>query len=217
MGRLVVVVGALLSVLLVHGSASAEPPLEVTGQITDEVGALGTGAAPAREAVEELAAEQDVGLYTVFVSSFDSIDAGAWAEATAELSELDESDLLLAVAVGEDTYEYGWWVDESSPLSVVDIEDAMSDAVRPHLEADQWSGAVVTLSEQLRSLAAPAAEVEPAAEDESAAEDASAAAEASSGGQWSATTTLLVVGGVVLVLLVAHLLSRRRPPADPVR
>ena len=194
MGRFVVVLATLVLVLLVHGPASAVPPLEVPGQITDEAAALGTGAAAAREAVDELAADDDVNLYAAFVPSFDGADADDWAQRTALLSELDESDILLAVALSEETYEYGWWVNESFPLSEVDVENVISDDVAPRMEAGDWSGAVVTLSEQLGSLV----------NEEEEASDS----------QWSATTTLLVVGGVAVVLLGAHLLSRRRTPAD---
>ena len=194
MGRFVVVLATLVLVLLVHGPASAVPPLEVPGQITDEAAALGTGAAAAREAVDELAADDDVNLYAAFVPSFDGADADDWAQRTALLSELDESDILLAVAMSEETYEYGWWVNESFPLSEVDVENVISDDVAPRMEAGDWSGAVVTLSEQLGSLV----------NEEEEASDS----------QWSATTTLLVVGGVAVVLLGAHLLSRRRTPAD---
>jgi len=194
LGRFVVVLATLVLVLLVHGPASAVPPLEVPGQITDEAAALGTGAAAAREAVDELAADDDVNLYAAFVPSFDGADADDWAQRTALLSELDESDILLAVALSEETYEYGWWVNESFPLSEVDVENVISDDVAPRMEAGDWSGAVVTLSEQLGSLV----------NEEEEASDS----------QWSATTTLLVVGGVAVVLLGAHLLSRRRTPAD---
>jgi uncharacterized membrane protein YgcG len=194
LGRFVVVLATLVLVLLVHGPASAVPPLEVPGQITDEAAALGTGAAAAREAVDELAADDDVNLYAAFVPSFDGADADDWAQRTALLSELDESDILLAVAMSEETYEYGWWVNESFPLSEVDVENVISDDVAPRMEAGDWSGAVVTLSEQLGSLV----------NEEEEASDS----------QWSATTTLLVVGGVAVVLLGAHLLSRRRTPAD---
>lgn len=201
MGRSVVIFGALALVLLVFrpAPASAEPPLEVTGQITDEIGALGSGAASAWASVEELSAEDQLGLHAVFVSSFDSADAGEWAEDTARLSELGESDILLAVAVGHESYEYGWWIDESFPLSGADVESAISGEVAPQLEAGNWSGAVVALSEQLQSLAATHAD------------------DASQTPPWSANKTLLVAGIIGAVLLAAHLLSRRRSPANPVR
>ncbi|MGY1609819.1 TPM domain-containing protein [Geodermatophilus sp. SYSU D00700] len=191
MRRAVVVAGAVALVTLVPGPAWAEPPFEMTAQVTDEVGALGAGAAAAQASVEDLGADTDLGLHAVFVSSFDSADAGDWAAGTARLSALEESDVLLAVAVGQDTYEYGWWVDDDFPLSEVDVERVVLDEVQPRLDARDWSGAVVTMSDGLRSLAAPE-------EDEAGSP------------QWSATQTLAVVGGVAAVLLVAHLLSRRR-------
>ncbi|SNS38347.1 Uncharacterized membrane protein YgcG, contains a TPM-fold domain [Geodermatophilus saharensis] len=199
MRRPVVVVGVAALLSLVAGPAAAEPPLEVTDRVTDEVAALGAGAEAARTAVADLAAEADLGVHAVFVSSFDSADPGTWAEDTAQLSGLGESDLLLAVAVGQETYEYGWWVDDSFPLSQVDVEGVVADDVQPRLDAGDWSGAVVTLSEGLGALAGPAEEDEAA------------------GPQWSATRTLAVVGGVAAVLLAAHLLSRRRSSTGPSR
>ena len=192
MRRPVTVLGALALVLAGAGTASAEPPLEVTGQITDASGLLGTGAAAAEQAVADLAAEDDLQLYAVFVPSFDGADPGDWAQDTARLSALDDNDVLLAVAAGESTYEYGYWVAEDFPLSEVDLDRAVTDEVEPQLAAGDRSGAVVALASQLQDLAAT---------DEEAAQQ---------GAPWSATTIILIVGGVAVVLLAAHLLSRRR-------
>src|SRR3712207_890307 len=95
--RPVTVLGALALVLAGAGTASAEPPLEVTGQITDQGGVLGTGKPAAERAVADLAAEDELGLHAVFVSSFDDADPGEWAQDTAQLSGLDETDLLLEI------------------------------------------------------------------------------------------------------------------------
>jgi uncharacterized membrane protein YgcG len=193
--RPVILLGATVLVLTGAGTAAAAPPLEVTDQITDPAVSLGEGIPAAREAVAELAAEDDLGLYAVFVSSFDNRDSGEWAQETARMSGLGGDDLLLAVAVGDATYEYGWWVDESFPLSEVDLERAITSEVEPLLTAGNRSGAVVALASQVQDL------VE--AEEE-------AAAEAS---PWTARTTILIVGGVAVILLAAHLLSRRRSSA----
>lgn len=192
--RSVVVLGAL-ALLSVAGPASAEPPVEMTEQITDRVGALGSGAPAAEQAVADLAAEDDLALHAAFVSSFGSTPSGDWVEETAQLSELGGSAILLAVAVGADgTYQYSWWADETFPLAEEDVEAVMTREVEPRLEAGDRSGAVVALATQLRSLAEPGA-----------AEDAAAQA-----APWSATTIILIVGGVAVVLLAAHLLSRRK-------
>ena len=192
MRRPVTVLGALALVLAGAGTASAEPPLEVTGQITDQAGVLGTGKPAAERAVADLAAEDDLDLYAVFVSSFDNVDPGEWAEDTAQVSGLDETDVLLAVAVGDATYEYGYWVDEDFPLSEVDLERAVTGEVDPRLAAGDRSGAVRALAVRLQDLTA--------AEEEAAREAAT----------WPASTIILVIGGVAVVLVAAHLLSRRR-------
>ncbi len=191
MRRPVTVLGALALVLAGAGTASAEPPLEVTGQITDQAGVLGTGKPAAEQAVADLAAEDDLNLYSVFVSSFDNADPGEWARDTAQLSSLDGTDVLLAVAVGDATYEYGYWVAEDFPLSEVDLERAVASEVDPRLAAGDRSGAVRALAVQLQDLAAA---------EEEAARQAT---------PWPASTIILIIGGVAVVLLAAHLLSRR--------
>lgn len=194
MRRAVVVSGVLAVALATAGPAWAEPPLEVTEQVTDRAAALDDGGVAARQAAESLAAETDIGLYTVFVPSFDAMEADVWAAEAAELSALEESDVLLAVAVSEDAYEYSWWIDDSSSLSEVDVEAVMTDEVEPRLETGDRSGAVVALAEQLRPLAG--------------------SAEAAQTPGQSPTTIVLVVGAIAVTLLGAHLLSRRRSPTD---
>ena len=197
MRRPVTVLGALALVLAGAGTASAEPPLEVTDQITDETGLLGTGAPAAEQAVADLAAEDDLQLYAVFVPSFDGADPGEWAQDTARQSGLDDTDVLLAVAAGESTFEYGYWVADDFPLSEVDLDRAVTAEVEPRLTAGDRSGAVVALASRLQELVA---------NEEAVAREAA---------PWSDTTTILVIGGVADVLLVAHLLARRRSSTTP--
>ena len=99
------------------GQASAEPPVQISDHLTDDAAVLGDGAAAVREALESQAANSDVTLHAVFVSSFDTQGDADWLEQTAQRSALEASDVLLAVAVGPATYDYGWWMDDSSPLS----------------------------------------------------------------------------------------------------
>jgi uncharacterized membrane protein YgcG len=185
--RAVVVSGAVAVALSTAAPAWGEPPLEVSEHITDRAAALGDGGAAARQAAASLAAETDIDLYAVFVPSFDAMTAEDWVAQTAQLSGLEASDVLLAVAVGEDGYQYSWWIDDSSSLSAVDVDAVVSTQVEPRLGRGDWSGAVVALAEQLRS----------------------------SGGSaetpvWSATTTILVAMAAAVVLLVGHLLSLPR-------
>ncbi len=200
MGRPLVVLGALMLALLGAGPASAAAPMKVTAQLTDPTVLLSAADRTAvHEAVNQLAGEHHIGLYVVFVSTFDSLPAEDWAEQTAQLSELDESDMLLAVAVGGEGYEYAWWVDEGFPLVEVDIQAALSSEVEPKLEAENWTDVVITLAEQLQSLA----EGTDGAAGGEIAEKAAAP-------QWSPTTIVVIIGGIAVLFLGAHLLSRRR-------
>lgn len=192
MRRPVIALGALALVLAGAGTAAAEPPLQVSEQITDRADALGPGTAAAEQAVTTLAKEDGLRLHAVFVPSFDSADPGEWVRDTARLSKLGGTDLLLGVAVGGESFEYSWWLDDSFPLAEVDVERVMTGKVEPRLAAGDRSGAVVTLAAQLRRLAD--------AEEEAAARAA----------PWSASTILLIIGSVAALLLAAHLLSRRR-------
>ncbi len=224
MGRPLIVLGALMLALLGAGPASAAAPTEVTAQLTDPTVLLSAADRTAvHEAVNQLAGEHHIGLYVVFVSTFDSLPAEDWAEQTAQLSELDESDMLLAVAVGGESYVYAWWVDEAFPLLEVDIQAALSSEVEPKLEAENWTDVVITLAEQLQSLAretdGAARETDGAArETDGAARETDGAAreeiaEEAAAPQWSPTTIVVIIGGIAVVFLGAHLLSRRRTVA----
>ncbi|GAB3365897.1 TPM domain-containing protein [Modestobacter lapidis] len=191
---------ALLLVVLGAGPASAEPPAQLSDRITDEAGVLGENEQAVRESVADLAASTGIHLYAVFVSSFDTQGSTDWAEEAAELSDLDDSDLLLAVAVGPAGYEYGWWVDEAFPLREAAVQTVLESAVVPDLEASNWDAAVIDLAEGLEPLAAPAAA------DEAAGAESDEPA-------WTATTTMLVVAGLAVALLAGHLLSRRKTSA----
>ncbi|MCZ2811725.1 TPM domain-containing protein [Modestobacter sp. VKM Ac-2979] len=171
MRRTWTVLGALVLVLLAAGPASAGPPRPVSGQLTDDSVVIGAADRQVvQQAVDRLEAKRDIGLHTVFVSDFDAVPAGEWAQRTAELSGLGDSDILLAVAVGGGTYDYGWWVAEGFPLPVADVDAVLASEVVPDLAARDWTQAVVTLAEQLRSLAeTPAGAETPAAGSETAA------------------------------------------------
>jgi uncharacterized membrane protein YgcG len=188
-----VVLGALALLLAGAGPAAAEPPVSVSDRITDDVDVLGDEQT-VRAAIEDLTADSEIDLYVVFVSSFDTGIGTDWIEETARLSELEGSDILLAVAVGDETYEYGWWVDDSFALSQVDLENIMTTEVVPEFESGNWDTGSIALAEQLRSMTVLG--------DEETQTPA-----------WSVTTTMLVVVGLAVVLFGAHLFSRRRTPA----
>ncbi|MCZ2805585.1 TPM domain-containing protein [Modestobacter sp. VKM Ac-2983] len=230
MRRTWTVLGALVLVLLAAGPASAGPPRQVSGQLTDDSVVIGAaGRQVVTQAADRLEAERDIGLHAVFVSDFDAVPAGEWARRTAELSGLGNSDLLLAVAVGGGTYDYGWWVAEGFPLPVADVDAVLASEVSPDLAAREWTDALVTLAGQLQSLAetstgsgTAAGSQEPTGPGTASGADTATDVDTAANGEtpgntlpWSGATALVVMGVFAVVLLSAHLLSRRGPPGSP--
>lgn len=187
-----VVLVALVLVLLGAAPASADPPVEVSDPVTDHARVLGADAAAVEGAIADLATDKDIHLYVVLVPSFDEEGSTDWIGQTAQLSELEGSDILLAVATRQDAYQYAWWVDESFPQSESAVQALIDREVAPELDAGNWGAAVVTMANGLRAQATTVAEEEAGAP------------------SWSTSTTVLVVGGLSGVLLAGHLLSRRR-------
>jgi hypothetical protein len=168
--------------------AAAVEPFNVQDRITDQVGALGTGAPDAQAAVERLSTDTSYDLFVVFVDDFSGLDGTTWAQQTAQASGLGAEDVLLAVAV--DARTYGMWVTSEGDITQSEAESVRTDLVEPALSADDWSGAVVAAADGLRDAAL------------------------GSGSGGGGLGALLVVGLlVVLAVLVGRAVLRRRRAA----
>ncbi len=197
--RTLVALAAPLLVLLAPGVASAAPPLMVADRVTDLAGALGPSGPAVERSMAELEATTGIELYTVFVQTFQTDGDQDWVEETARLSELDETDVLLAFAVKDDgSYEYDWWRGDSFPLSDEEIGAIVTADVEPAMDVGDRARALTTLAERLGS------EMTAAGLDTDMFEAP----------EWTTTTTVAIVGGGAAVLLVAHLLSRRSSAAS---
>ncbi|MBW8765788.1 MAG: TPM domain-containing protein [Geodermatophilales bacterium] len=132
MRRLSVVLGLLAVLLVGAGSpALADPPLGVTGRITDTVGALQGDEDQVRQAIDDLEKNKGISEYVVFVSGFDGINGEEWARQTAQQSNLGPQDVLLAVAVDE--HHYG--VHAGSSVDQSQLRTVVVDDVQPKLSA----------------------------------------------------------------------------------
>lgn len=191
MRRLVVVLGILAVVLAGAGPALAVDPVEAQGLVTDPTGALGTAAPAVSSSLEQLRDKDGLGVYVVLVDGFDVRGHDDWATATASLSELDDSEMLLAIDVTGHAYE--WWLGDGFGTPTRDVQDLVVSRVEPLVATGKWSAAVTALADGLTAESGTflggSAVVEP----------------------WSGTTTALVGLIVVGTLGGAHLLSRRRP------
>jgi len=167
------------------GVAAADAPFRLADRITDRAGVLDpAGKAHVQQAVDQLRAEKGYDLFVVYVRSFDGLQTDAWADRTAQLSQLGRTDVLLAVATQDRAYHVSYA--QSFPLSQ-QTTDAIADKdVEPRLAADDWAGAAVALADALR------------------------AGGASSSGGGGVGVGGLVVAGVAVLGVGGYLLVRRR-------
>jgi uncharacterized membrane protein YgcG len=136
------------------GPASAEPPQDLAGEVTDTAGVLRDPAA-VQEALDELADTTDLQLFVTFIDSFDGADPQTWAARTAELSRLGVDDLLLVVAVEDRTYQVS--VDADLPLSDAQLREVETDHIEPRLGDDDWDGAAVAAAQGYADAVRPSA------------------------------------------------------------
>jgi hypothetical protein len=184
---LAVLVPLAALVLLGGGPALAEPPFDVPAQLTDDADVLDPSAeSQVEDSLDQLRSAEGTQLFVVYVSSFDGVQQGQWAQATAEASGLGTGDALFAVAV--DDRRYGYWVPDDFPLTDAEIEQLLVSDVDPLLSQDDWDGAAVALADGL-------------------AGDGGGSGD---GGSGSGLGTVAVVGGIAAVAGGAYLVSRSR-------
>ena len=180
----------------------AEPPLELTADVTDTAGVLDDPGA-AQESVDSVSAETDVDLSVVFVDSFDGVQPESWATQVRDLSSLGGTDAVLAVATDGQYY--------FSPPSSISRPEAQSiqDALLPELEAGDWDAAVAATADSL---------IEVVEADGGSAGGAVESNESDNDGGGGLGTLLVflvigVIGFVVIIGLLA--MANRRKPALP--
>jgi TPM domain len=172
-------------VLLGGGPALAEPPLDVPAQLTDDAAVLSpSDESRVEDSLDALRSADGTQLFVVYVSSFDGVERGRWAQATAEASGLSSGDALFAVAV--DDRRYGYWVPDDFPLTDAEIQQLLTSDVDPLLSEGDWDGAAIALADGL-------------------------AGDGGSGdGGGSGLGTVAVAGGIAAVAGGAYLVSRSR-------
>ncbi len=145
--------GAILTILtaglLLAPPASAEPPLRLSGYITDNAGALsGTGRATLRSAIDRLYADRHVRLWVVYVDDFSGQNAVSWAQHTVRASDLGDYDALLAVATTGRSYAF---LVPSTVQGVTgtQVDNLRRDQIEPALRDGNWSGAAIAAANGL--------------------------------------------------------------------
>lgn len=152
------------------GVAMADSPFFVDEQITDRVGALGDRRGEVEEALDQLREDHALDLFVVYVDNFDGMDREVWADETAQRSQFNINDALLAVATGDRIYQLS--VDADYPLSNDELTEIETVAIEPALSQNDWAGAAIGGADGIAAVLAgqqvQAPEIIPGEEDPSA-------------------------------------------------
>ncbi|GAA1252236.1 TPM domain-containing protein [Pseudonocardia aurantiaca] len=143
---------SVVAVLLLSGAgaALADPPSRLAERVTDRAGVLAPGQAEQiTSAVTALRVQGRIDLFVVYVASFDGADAQAWANRSAELSQLGSEDVLLAVAVQDRAYAVS--AADGLPLPESTLHAVRTRDVEPRLAENDWAGAAIALADGLRT------------------------------------------------------------------
>ncbi|RHA44538.1 TPM domain-containing protein, partial [Cellulomonas rhizosphaerae] len=145
-------VSLLLGLPLLLGAAvlPTVAPLTLTGEITDQVGALDGSQADVQAALDRLAQDTPYQLYVVYVSDFGGADPVDWVQDTAAASGLGSRDVVLAVAT--DARRYALAPQSVEGLSSGQMEAAAA-AAEDHLRQGDWAGAAIATADSLREQA----------------------------------------------------------------
>jgi len=153
--RLLSVILTILTVGLAGGllapPAGAQPPLALSGYITDNTNALSdSGRASVKSAIDKLYAYRHIRLWVVYVDNFSGQSAENWAQRTFRMSDLGNNDALLAVSTTGRAYAFV--VLSGMPgVSQSQVANLRRNQIEPALRANDWSGAAVAAANGLET------------------------------------------------------------------
>jgi uncharacterized membrane protein YgcG len=134
-------------------AAGPQPPFRLAGYVTDNAGVLSdSGRAAVTAATDKLYADRQIRLWVVYVDDFSGQSAVNWAQSTARVSNLGNSDALLAVSTIGRAYAF------LVPSAVHSVSESQVDNLRrsqiePTLHINDWSGAAVAAAHGLDTAA----------------------------------------------------------------
>ncbi|MHA7153687.1 TPM domain-containing protein [Arthrobacter sp. TMN-50] len=134
---------ALLLPLTTLPGAYAAPPLDFGAEnVIDDAGVLdAAGLAEVEDAIAQLEQDEGYRLRVAYVDTFtDPADPDEWTAETATVSELNDADVLLTVAVEDGQARF--FASESSPVRP-ETEPRFNSDILPELRDGDWAGAGV--------------------------------------------------------------------------
>ncbi|WP_336712604.1 TPM domain-containing protein [Arthrobacter sp. USHLN218] len=139
-------------VLMSPAAAMAEPPVDIPpGEfVVDQANVLGADKAEVENAVEELRQEHGLGLFVVYVDTFeDPTDPHDWLVATAQKKGLGSSDSMLAVAVESRKA----WFQSAEGSAIRPYDQQIFQSISPSLSRGDWAEAGVLTAQAISDVA----------------------------------------------------------------
>lgn len=140
---IVTVALAMLATLAASGTARAQAPLRMADQVVDAAGVFTQeDHTEITEAIDDLYSSRQIQMWVVYVDNFDGMTPAQWTDATENLSEFGDRDVVLAVATNDGAYRL------SAPTAVDDltqeeIDKIANDSLKPALQKKEWSRAAI--------------------------------------------------------------------------
>ncbi|OFB36172.1 hypothetical protein BA059_26045 [Mycolicibacterium sp. (ex Dasyatis americana)] len=139
----------LMTGLVVAPAATAEPPLRLATQLTDNAGVLSAAQrGNVQRAIDRLYDDRHIKLWVVFVEDFARQNPVGWAQNTMRLSDFGDDDVLLAVATVDRAFAF------QVPDTVTNsarADDIRRNSVTPALRRDDWPGAAIAAANGLNA------------------------------------------------------------------
>lgn len=125
------------------GAASGQAPLRMADQVVDAAGVFTQqDHTEITDAIDDLYSSRQIQMWVVYVDSFDGLTPAQWTDATENLSEFGDRDVVLAVATNDGAYRLTATtaVDD---LTQEEIDKIANDSLKPAVEKKEWSRAAV--------------------------------------------------------------------------
>lgn len=206
-----VAAAALLGLGPGAGAARATGPIGLSaGQITDQVGALGSARGQVQAAIDRLYQDKGIDLHVAYVDDFSGENPTQWANTTADRNGMGANDVLLAVATS--SRQYAFSVDNDFPISNASMDQVATVAVEPSLRQSQWAAAAVGATEGLTQAASGQPVTKPTFNSSVYNTTSTTSSSSSSSSVFWVVLGILVVATLAIVGFIAY--SRRRPRHD---
>jgi uncharacterized membrane protein YgcG len=154
--RITAALVAVLALLTCAGGlatpAWAQPPLRLSGEITDQASALGARRAEVQAAITQLYDKDRIKLYVVYVASFSGLSPTAWVDQTAAMNGFGSRDVLLGIATADRNYAVS--ADPAMGLSTTQLDGISSIAIEPALRQSNWPAAAIGAADGFAAAAA---------------------------------------------------------------